>query len=68
AYNKCALLLMQGTHFSYPQARQQWFSVCIFPLWQFFGFEPPFAARQEIARNPPVCLASYVIATRSRIK
>jgi len=23
-----------------------------------FRFEPPFAARQEIARNPPLCEAS----------
>ena len=24
-------------NFSYPQARQQWFSVCIFPLKLLFG-------------------------------
>jgi hypothetical protein len=26
-----------GHNFSYPQVRQQWFSVCIFPLKQSFG-------------------------------
>jgi hypothetical protein len=26
-----------AANFSYPQARQQWFSVCIFPLLLLFG-------------------------------
>jgi hypothetical protein len=41
------------------QVRQRWFSECIFPLGHFFGLTGIENQRSQIARNPPLRVASY---------
>jgi hypothetical protein len=43
------------------QDRQRWFSVCIFPPGLLFGLTGIENRRSQIARNPPLRVASYVM-------
>ncbi len=50
-----------GVNISYPSMRQQWFLVCIFPLRQLFGLTGIENRRSQIARNPTMIRAYYVM-------
>jgi hypothetical protein len=47
-------------NFSYPQVRQQWFSVGIFPFRPSFGLTGIENRRGQITRSPHLRVASYV--------